>query len=203
MSEIKKEKSDETSENTKQETPVRDEKEEKTEKKEEKKHEKHSEKDKIAELEEQINAQKLVIADLNKKVETYKNEYAKAYADADNIRKRLTKEKDDFMKYHIQNFAKDILPVLDNCERALAADTKDENLHKGVQMIYDQLKAALAKEGVTEIDALNKPFDGNWHQALMSEKKDGVEPGIVIEVLQKGYKLKDRLLRAALVKVSE
>lgn len=199
MSEIKKEKTEETSEDTKQETPVRDEKE----KKEEKKHGKHSEKDKIAELEEQINAQKLVIADLNKKVDTYKNEYAKAYADADNIRKRLTKEKDDFMKYHIQNFAKDILPVLDNCERALAADTKDEVLHKGVQMIYDQLKAALAKEGVTEIDALNKPFDGNWHQALMSEKKDGVEPGIVIEVLQKGYKLKDRILRAALVKVSE
>lgn len=199
MSEIKKEKTEKTSEDTKQETPVRDEKE----KKEEKKHEKHSEKDKVAELEEQINAQKLVIADLNKKVDTYKNEYAKAYADADNIRKRLTKEKDDFMKYHIQNFAKDILPVLDNCERALAADTKDEALHKGVQMIYDQLKAALAKEGVTEIDALNKPFDGNWHQALMSEKKDGVEPGIVIEVLQKGYKLKDRILRAALVKVSE
>lgn len=200
MSEIKKEKSDQTSKDTKQEAPVRDEKEKKSEKKEEKK---ESEKNKVAELEEQINAQKLVIADLNKKVETYKNEYAKAYADADNIRKRLTKEKDDFMKYHIQNFAKDILPVLDNCERALAADTKDEALHKGVQMIYDQLKAALAREGVTEIDALNKPFDGNWHQALMSEKKDGVEPGIVIEVLQKGYKLKDRILRAALVKVSE
>lgn len=70
-------------------------------------------------------------------------------------------------------------------------------------MIYSQLKNALAKEGVEEIEALNQPFDANWHQALMSEPKEDTEPGMVIEVLQKGYKLKDRLLRAAMVKISE
>ena len=70
-------------------------------------------------------------------------------------------------------------------------------------MIYNQLKTCLEKEGVTEIEARGQPFDGNWHQALMTEAKEGVEPGMVTEVLQKGYKLKDRILRAAMVKVSE
>ena len=70
-------------------------------------------------------------------------------------------------------------------------------------MIYGQLQNALSKEGITEIDALNQPFDGNWHQALMTETRENVEPGTVIEVLQKGYRIKDRLLRAAMVKVSE
>ncbi len=132
-----------------------------------------------------------------------KNEYAKAYADTENTRKRLNKEFEQLSKYKIQNFALAILPVLDDCERAMAHETKDEVYRKGVEMIYNKLKAALATEGVTEIEALDQPFDGNWHQALMSEHVEGKEPGMVIEVLQKGYKLKDRILRAAMVKVSE
>ena len=70
-------------------------------------------------------------------------------------------------------------------------------------MIYSQLKGALEREGVTEIEAEGKPFDANWHQALMTEHVDGTEAGIVLQVLQKGYKLKDRILRAAMVKVSD
>ena len=70
-------------------------------------------------------------------------------------------------------------------------------------MIYNQLINALKKEGVEEIDCLNKTFDANFEQAIMMEKVDGVESGIVVQVLQKGYKLKDRILRAAMVKVSE
>ena len=70
-------------------------------------------------------------------------------------------------------------------------------------MIYQQLIAILKQEGVEEIEALNQPFDANYHNALMQEAKEGVESGMVIEVLQKGYMLKDRVLRAALVKVSE
>ena len=143
------------------------------------------------------------VEDLEKKVDVLKNEYAKAYADTENTRKRLNNEFEQLSKYHIQKFALEILPVLDNCERALAVETSDETYRKGVEMIYSQLKAALEKEGVTEIEALNQPFDANWHQALMTEQKEGTEPGIVIEVLQKGYKLKDRILRAAMVKVSE
>ena len=132
-----------------------------------------------------------------------KNEYARAYADTENTRKRLQNEFEQLSKYHIQKFALEVLPVLDNCERALAHETTDEAYRKGVEMIYTQLKGALEKEGVTEIEAEGKPFDPNWHQAIMSEEAEGVEPGTVTEVLQKGYKLKDRILRAAMVKVSE
>ena len=70
-------------------------------------------------------------------------------------------------------------------------------------MIRDQIWQALKDEGISEIDALGKPFDGNFHHAIMKEKVEGKEPGTVIEVLQKGYMLKDRILRAALVKVAE
>ena len=143
------------------------------------------------------------IEDLEAEIAILKNEYAKAYADTENTRKRLQADFEARSKYYIQNFALEILPVLDNCERALATETDDEAYRKGVEMIYEQLKVALKNEGVEEIEALDKPFDANWHQALMSEHVDGVEPGIVLEVLQKGYRLKDRILRAAMVKVSE
>jgi molecular chaperone GrpE len=89
---------------------------------------------------------------------------------------------------------------------ALAAKPEGEeaaNFVKGFEMIRSQLENALSNEGVKEIEALNRPFDANTMQALMTEAKEGVEPGIVLEVLQKGYMLKDRLLRPALVKVSE
>jgi molecular chaperone GrpE len=170
--------------------------------KENDKHEKPADQ-KIDKEHEKIEELEKKNKELEEKVAVLKNEYAKAYADTENMRKRLNKEHESFVKYHMQDFAKEVLPVLDNCERALAAKSNDEALRKGVEMIYSQLKSALEKEGVTEIDALGKPFDGNWHQALMSEPKDGVEPGIVIEVLQKGYKLNDRIVRAAMVKVSD
>lgn len=151
---------------------------------------------KLKELEKENEKLKADVAKL-------KNEYARAYADTENTRRRLQNEFEQLSKYHIQKFALEVLPVLDNCERALAHETSDEAYRKGVEMIYQQLKSALEREGVSEIEAMDKPFDGNWHQALMSEKVEGVEPGIVIQVLQKGYKLKDRILRAAMVKVSE
>ena len=139
-------------------------------------------------------------------VNRLKNDYARAYADTENMKKRLEKDFEQRSKYRIQDFAREILPVLDNCERALAVkpkDTEDENYRKAFEMVHRQLRAALEKEGVSEIEAEGQPFDPNWHQAMMSEKAEGVEPGMVLQVLQKGYKLKDRLLRAAMVKVSE
>ena len=147
-----------------------------------------------------------VIADLEAQVAKLKNAYAMAYADTENTRKRLTKEYENNMKYHIQSFALEILPVIDNCERALnvkAEDTNDENYRKAFEMVLKQLTSALKKEGVEEIEALDQEYDPNWMQAMMMETVEGVEPGRVTAVLQKGYKLKDRLLRAAMVKVSE
>ncbi|MBR2670027.1 MAG: nucleotide exchange factor GrpE [Solobacterium sp.] len=143
------------------------------------------------------------VEELEGKVNILKNEYARAYADTENMKKRLQNQFEQSNKYRIQSFALEILPVIDNCERALAVPTEDENYRKGVEMIYKQLTTALQREGVEEIQCLNEEFDPNWHQALMSEKREDTEPGKVIEVLQKGYKLKDRLLRAAMVKISE
>lgn len=167
--------------------------------KEEKKSSKFGKKKKIEDLEEEI-------IKLKEEIAASKNAYFKAYADAENLKKRLQGEADNVRKYRIQGFASEVLPIIDNLERALNVKSEDENLKnyvKGFEMIYQQLLAVLDREGVKEIDALDKPFDPNIHQALMQETIEGVESGIVVEVLQKGYMLKDRVLRATLVKVSE
>ena len=165
-------------------------------KKEHKEHkDKHSEK--IHKLEERI----LELEESNKK---FQNDYFKAYADAENIKRRNQLDLDVAKKYRIQSFASDILPVIDNLERALdSIEDKESSVAKGVLMTYNQLIETLKKEGVEEIPADGLDFDANFHQPLMTEKVEGVEPNKVLQVLQKGYKLKDRLLRPSLVKVSE
>ena len=155
------------------------------------------------EVVEDIEIEEDVIGKLNEQIAKLKNDYARAYADTENIKRRLTKEAEDTRKYRIQSFALEILPVIDNLERALSSDCQDEQFKKGIEMIYTQLITALNNEGVKEIDCLNQKYDANYAQALMSEKKEGIEPNTVTQILQKGYMLKDRVLRAAMVKISE
>jgi molecular chaperone GrpE len=184
---------------TEQDAAKAEKKDAKEAEKEDKKSAKFGKKKKIEELEEEI-------VKLKEEAAANKNAYFKAYADTENLKKRLQSESDNVRKYRIQSFAMEILPVLDNLERALDVKVDDQNVKnyaKGFEMIYQQLVHILNQEGVKEIEALDKPFDPNFHQALMQEAKDGVESGMVIEVLQKGYMLKDRVLRATLVKVSE
>ena len=158
----------------------------------------------IEEVVEDINEESEV-EKLCKEIDKLKNDYARAYADTENMKKRLIAEAEQTRKYRIQSFAKEVLPVIDNLERALATEVheSDVSFKKGIEMTYNQLLTALKNEGVEEIDCLNKPFDANFEQAIMMEKKEDVESGIVIEILQKGYVLKDRILRPAMVKVSE
>lgn len=147
-----------------------------------------------------------VIETLENDLKTARNDVARAYADADNTRKRLLREAENTKKYRFQSAALELLPILDSMNLALSAVPESEEAKtfvKGFDMIRSQLENALAKEGVTEIEVLGKPFDSATMQALMQEKKDGVEPGTVTEVLQKGYMLKDRILRPAMVKISE
>lgn len=154
----------------------------------------------------EVETLKEEIAKLQEELAASKNAYFKAYADTENLKKRLQSEAANTRKYRIQSFATEVLPVLDNLERALDVKSDDPNVlnyAKGFEMIHQQLIHILKQEGVEEIEALNQPFDANYHNALMQETKEGVESGIVIEVLQKGYMLKDRVLRASLVKVSE
>lgn len=160
------------------------------------------------EIKEVSSSTKEEILEENKKlkeeIEKWKNDYARAYADTENMKKRILSEEEKARKYRIQSFALEILPALDNFERALAQEISEEQqaFYKGVEMTYNELKNALEKEGVKEIDCYLKPYDANYAQAVMSEKVEGQEKGIVIAVLQKGYMLKDRILRAAMVKVS-
>jgi molecular chaperone GrpE len=147
-----------------------------------------------------------IIEDLKAQLEKAKNDFARAYADTENMKKRLQKEADNAKKYRFQQAGLELLPILDSMALALNVQTENEevlNYVKGFEMIQNKLIQVMEREGVKEIDALNKPFDHNTMQALMQEEVEGVESGIVIEVLQKGYMLKDRILRPALVKVSE
>ncbi len=158
------------------------------------------------EVKEEVSEEEILrkeIEILEKELKDAKEESLKIRAEADNFKKRLQRDYDLSQKYKIQNFALDILPALDNFERALNTESVDKALHEGVSMIYEQLKTSLESEGVVAIEALNCEFDPNQHQAMLIEKVEGVEPNIVVEELQKGYMIKDRILRPSLVKVSE
>lgn len=129
-------------------------------------------------------------------------------ADFINYRKRLEEEQSRMLKYCNEDIVKEILPVIDNFERAIGLD--DNNLEdelskflSGFKMIYCNLVSSLKKFDVIEIDGNNKPFDATYHQAVMTDKTDDIKPGYVIEVLQKGYILKGKVIRPAMVKVSE
>lgn len=158
-----------------------------------------------AQVEEETLEQQLTkkVEELEKEVLVTKNAYYKAYADAENYKKRIQADAENAKKYRIQSFAQEILPALDALELALNGKDESDSFVKGVKLTYNQILNALTKEGVSQIECLNQPFDANFQHAIMTEQVEGVEAGIVVEVLQKGYMLKDRLLRAALVKVSE
>ena len=129
-------------------------------------------------------------------------------ADNVNYRKRKDEEVSRLLKFCNEDIIKDLLPVADNFERALklAEDKTDEEFVKfteGYKMVYCSIQNILEKYDVKAIDGANKPFDPVYHNAVIMEAKDGVEPGMVIEVLQKGYLYKDKVIRPAMVKVSE
>ncbi|MBQ6654186.1 MAG: nucleotide exchange factor GrpE [Erysipelotrichaceae bacterium] len=166
---------------------------------EEEHHEKHKKEKKLSEVEKLRKE----VEELKQEIGVTKNAYYKAYADTENLKKRLQAQADEANKYRIQSFALAILPALDSLELALTGKDPEDSFVKGVRLTYDQIVHALSNEGVEKIDCLNKPFDANEAHAIMTEKVEGTEPNTVIEVLQTGYRLKDRLLRAALVKVSE
>ena len=129
-------------------------------------------------------------------------------ADNVNYRKRKDEEVSRLLKFCNEDIIKDLLPVADNFERALklAEDKTDEEFVKfteGYKMVYCSIQNILEKYDVKAIDGANKPFDPVYHNAVIIEAKDGVEPGMVIEVLQKGYLYKDKVIRPAMVKVSQ
>ena len=148
------------------------------------------------------------LEELKKKNEELLNKLLYSQAEFSNYKKRREVELGNMLKYSNQEIVTELLPIVDNFERAIKLDDTnlDDSLSKfleGFKIIYSHLVETLKKFEVKEIDCLNKEFDPNFEQALMTTKIDGVEAGIVVEVLQKGYMLKDKMIRPALVKVSE
>jgi molecular chaperone GrpE len=129
-------------------------------------------------------------------------------AEFENYKKRMEREMNDFRKFANESLIKDILPIVDNLERALEIPYgNDENafdsLREGVQMTVKGLLSSLERFGVVAIESLNKPFDPNFHQAVMQEESEGHADNMVSKELQKGYIISDRLLRPAMVVVSK
>lgn len=155
--------------------------------------------------EEELTEEQKKIEQLEKEKEELNNRLLRVHADYDNFRRRTREEKERDAKYRSQNLVEEILPVLDNFERALNVETTNDeskSILQGMDMIYRQLLDALKKEGVSVIDAVGKPFDPNYHQAVMQVNEEGYESNTVVEELQKGYMLKDRVIRPSMVKVN-
>lgn len=169
--------------------------------KKDKKEKKDKHKEKFKELEKKIE-------ELESKNKELSDQTLRSQAELINYRKRKDDELSRMLKYAGEDMIKELLQILDNFERAINMD--DDNLEdevskflSGFKMIYCKFVSILEKNGVKAIDGGNKPFDPTYHQAVMTEAREGVEPGMVLEVLQKGYLLKDKVIRPAMVKVSE
>ncbi|AJY76295.1 nucleotide exchange factor GrpE [Paenibacillus beijingensis] len=145
------------------------------------------------------------VAELTKLAEENQQRYLRAQADFDNFRRRTAKEKEELAQYASMKLLGQLLPVVDNFERAIAATAGNgdyESLSKGVEMIFRQLEGVLEQEGLKAMKAVGEPFNPEFHQAIMQVESDEHEEGIVVEEVQKGYVLKDKVLRPAMVKVS-
>lgn len=145
------------------------------------------------------------LEELRKQADDNYQRYLRTQADFDNFRRRARQEKEDFVKYASLKLIEQLLPVVDNFDRALAASSENRDfdaLLKGLDMTYRQLDQVLVQEGLTPIEAVGQPFNPELHQAVMQVESDEHGEGIVVEELQKGYMLKDKVIRPAMVKVS-
>lgn len=145
---------------------------------------------------------------LKEENELLKDKFLRVNAEMQNMRRRMEEEKSNLLKYEGEELIKRLLPIVDNFERAIGMD--DTNLEdevskflSGFKMIYGNLNSTLQGYEVIAMDCLNKPFDPNTMEAVLAEPVEGVEPNIVVDVLQKGYTYKGKVIRHAMVKVSK
>jgi len=145
--------------------------------------------------------------DYNQKIKELEDKLLRVQAETQNYKRRRDEEVDRMIKYANEHLIEELLPVIDNFERAIGLD--DQNLSdelskflEGFKMIYGSFINILNGLELKEIEALDQPFDPVYHQAVLTDKDDNKEDGIILEVLQKGYMLKDRVIRASMVKVN-
>ncbi len=150
------------------------------------------------------------MAELEKLLEEANAKALYAHAESQNVRRRLEAEKQQASAYAATGFARDMLAVRDHLDRALShvpdaalADEKINSFVEGIQSTLRELDAVFARNGVTRIDSIGQPLDPHRHQAMIELATDDAEPGTIVEEMQSGYMLKDRLLRPALVGVAK
>ncbi|MBF2543291.1 nucleotide exchange factor GrpE [Listeria seeligeri] len=146
------------------------------------------------------------ILELENKLDELESRYLRTQADFDNVKKRHVAELDAKQKYRSQSLAQDLLPALDSFEKALATKAEHEEVKqilKGMEMVYNQILVAFEKEGIEVIPAVGEQFDPNFHQAVMQDSDENAASNEITAELQKGYKLKDRVIRPSMVKVNQ
>lgn len=148
----------------------------------------------------------LKIAALEKEIENLKDRFLRKAAEFENYKRRTENDQLNLIKYSAFSFILKLIPVMDDFERSLEhiEEAKDiEALKTGLKLVYEKLNKALDAEGVKKIDAVGKPFDVNFHEAIMQRKDDSVEPHTVLDEVEKGYLYKDKVIRHSKVIVSE
>ena len=162
-----------------------------------------------AEVVEEKTAEELLqekIEKLEEEVKASEDKYLRLYAEFENFKRRKNQEIEMNNIYKSQKVITEILPSLDNLERALQVDSDNEEvkaLRKGVEMVYEGILNVLKTEGVEEVETENVQFDPNIHHAVMQGEESDKESGVILDTFQKGYKLKDRVIRPAMVKVNQ
>lgn len=156
--------------------------------------------------EEKLDEQECETAEenpLEKELNDTKEQLLRVTAEYANFRKRTEKEKSENYTFAVSKTVGELLGVIDNLERAIANEQEDyEGLKKGVVMIYDQLMASLEKIGVTAYGEQGEQFDPNFHNAVMHVEDENLEANVITDVFQKGYKINDKVVRAAMVKTA-
>ena len=159
---------------------------------------------------EKVETSEDIIDKLNEEISSLKDQRLRAIAELENFRKRAEKDQSDALKYGISNFAKEIINISDNIERAQSSipeETKNNETIKpvieGIDLIAQSVVTTFEKIGIKKIESLNEKFDHNLHQAMMEIENDDLEPGTIVQELIPGYTLHDRLLRPAMVGVSK
>lgn len=142
------------------------------------------------------------LSKLKSERDTLYDRLARLQAEFDNFRKRQQKENADFRDYALTNAIRELLPILDSLDRALQTQPEGQEFRKGMELIDRQFHDALSKLGVEPIEAKGQAFDPNLHQAIQMVESPEVEANHVVDELQRGYRIKDRLLRPAMVTVS-
>ena len=156
------------------------------------------------ELEEDTAGVESLLEAKDKEIEELNNKFLRLQADFANYKRRSEKEKESIFNYATGELATKLLEVLDNFERALStANDKNDGFYQGVDMIYNQILNVLKGFGLEEINSLNEKFDPNLHHGVMTVESNEHEEDTIIEVFQKGYKLRDKVIRPSMVKISK